>query len=269
MTRPGRDLHSFLEGPSFAADGSLMLVDVPHGRILRIDPSLSRWDVLYTYDGEPHAVLQEPDGTLVLTDYRRGLLRLDLRSGALSTLCDGYGGEAFRGLSDLAADPDGSIWFTDSGRTSLTDPRGRLFRRDANGQLDCVLDNVPYPNGIAFSADNAFAFVAATRANAVWRIARQWSGTAQPMAGTYLQLSGGLGPDGLAVSPDGYLAVAHAQAGRAWLFDPVGDPIACILTPGGGWTTAVRFSSDGRTLFIVEAEAGALFAVGLSEMGIA
>jgi gluconolactonase len=37
VTRPGQKLHSFLEGPAFDADGNLWCVDVPYGRIFRID----------------------------------------------------------------------------------------------------------------------------------------------------------------------------------------------------------------------------------------
>jgi hypothetical protein len=44
------------------------------------------------------------------------------------------------------------------------------------------------------------------------------------MVGTWVQLSGGLGPDGLAVNADGFVAVAHGQAGRAWVFDPSAIP---------------------------------------------
>ena len=41
------------------------------------------------------------------------------------------------------------------------------------------------------------------------------------MVGTFIQLSGGLGPDGLASNSLGWLAVAQAQAGRSYLFDKV------------------------------------------------
>lgn len=257
MTRPGQHLHSFLEGPAFDADGALLLADVPHGRILRM-----AWDGAWTealnYDGEPHGIVVEESGTLLLTDYRRGVLRADLTTGTITSVADGYAGEPFRGLSDIAVDVDGTIWFTDSGRSSLSDPCGRLFRL-TNGRLECVLDRIPYPNGLAFSSDGAFVYLAVTRANAVWRLARRWPEGTRPMAGVYIQLSGGLGPDGLAVARDGRLAVAHAQAGRVWLFSPVGDPIACIRTPSGAWTTAVHFGGvDDSELFIIEAQSGSV-----------
>ena len=70
----------------------------------------------------------------------------------------------------------------------------------------------------------------------------------------------------LAVSPDGLLAVAHAQAGRAWVFDALGDPLARIDTPGGLWTTAVAWSPAGDALFIVEAQSGSIHRVDRSAL---
>ena len=50
--RPGKRLHSFLEGPSFDRDGNLYVSDTPHGRIFRID-SGGGWDIAAVYEGQP------------------------------------------------------------------------------------------------------------------------------------------------------------------------------------------------------------------------
>jgi gluconolactonase len=260
ITRPGMRLHSFLEGPAFGPDGALYLVDVPYGRIFRLSPDFARWEVALVYDGEPHGLAFAPDGRLIATDYRRGLVTVDLAKGSVAPLAERHNTEAFRGLSDLAIDPDGAIWFTDSGRTSLSDPTGRLFRLEPGKPPVCVLANIPYPNGVAFSADGAHVYVAATRANAVWRLLRKAPELGTPMVGLYVQLSGGLGPDGLSVAPTGELAVVHGQAGPVFVFDPLGQPRWRIRTPSGLWTTAARFGPDGRTLYIVEAQSGSVLA---------
>ena len=263
ITRPGMRLHSFLEGLVIDAAGDMYLADVPHGRIFRIDRDTLQWEIALSYEGEPHGMALLPDGSTIVADYRQGLLRLD---GAPTLLCNTYNGENFRGLSDLAVDGEGNVWFTDSGRTSLSDPSGRLYRRAPDGSVRCVLDNIPYPNGVAVSADGASVFVAATRANAVWKIARALPNSGKPMAGLYVQLCGGLGPDGLAVSHDGLLAIAHAQAGCVWVMDALGMPLARVTTPGGLWTTSVRFAADSRELYIVDAQTGSIFHRNLSSL---
>ena len=259
MTRPGQRLHSFLEGLVVASDGTMYVADVPHGRVFSIAADSRRWSEFFRYDGEPHGLLLSGKEGILIADYSKGLLRLDLQTRETSNVCSQYDGAPFKGLSDLAGDGEGSVWFTDPARTSLSNPVGRVFRLSQDGSLQCVLDNIPYPNGIAISPDGVFVYVAATRANAVWRFLRV-SPESPPMAGTVIQLSGGLGPDGLAVSKRGELAVAQAQAGRVYIFDSVGDEIARIQTPGGLWTTSVRFGGpDDQTLYMVEAQTASIF----------
>ena len=59
-------------------------------------------------------------------------------------------------------------------------------------------------------------------------------------------------------------AVAQAQAGRAYVFDALGDPVAEVRLPEGLWTTSVAFHPDrpGR-LYIVDAQFGAVFTCDL------
>lgn len=261
MTRPGQRLHSFLEGPCFDAAGRLLVVDVPYGRVFAVDAE-GAWSLVMSGDGEPHAIRRFDDG-YVVADHRCGLVLLDADFAIRDVQSSTAAGLPFAGLSDLAVDPAGTIWVSDPGRSSLSAPTGRLHRRAPDGAIDTVLDHLPYPNGVAISADGAFVYLALTRANAIWRLAAG-GGTVPPMAGAFLQLSGGLGPDGLAVDARGRIAVAQAQAGRAYVFDSVGDCLAEIRT-GGRWTTATAFGPDGR-LYIVEAEEGAIWRADLAAL---
>jgi gluconolactonase len=262
-TRPGRRLHSFLEAPCFDADGNLWLVDVPHGRMFKVDRA-GEWTLAYEYGGEPHGLARLGDGRFAVTDYRLGLLAFDPVARRHTVICDRVNTEAFRGLSDITAAPNGDLWFTDPGRSSLSDPTGRLFRlRAGEARPELVLANIPYPNGVALSPDGVFVYVAVTRANAVWRLLADAPDPVYPMVGVHLHLSGGLGPDGMAIDARGRLAVAQSQIGRAWLFDRYGDALLRIDVPEGTWTTAVAFTPDGGSLIIVEAEHGMLYRVEL------
>ena len=259
MTRPGQPMHSFLEAAFFDASRYLWLADVPYGRVFRISPD-GAWDVAHQIDGEPHAMRISPDGRHIAADYRHGLIELTGASG-FEVLSTGLEGQPFLGLSDLCYGMDGTLWITDSGRTSHSDPTGRVYCQSPDGALRLVLDCVPYPNGICLSPDGAWVYVAATRANQVWRFSsRLPEGDGRPMVGTFLHLSGGLGPDGLATNDQGWLAVAQAQAGRANVFDALGDPLAEIRLPDGLWTTSVTFHPDDqKRLYIADAQTGTVF----------
>jgi len=258
MTRPGQNMHSFLEGAFFDDAQNLWLADVPYGRVFRVSPT-GDWQVMHTIEGEPHAMRIAPDGRHIAVDYRHGLVEL---TGAndFSILSTGLGNQPFLGLSDMAYGPDGTLWFTDSGRTSLSDPTGRVYALSPAGDLRLVLDCVPYSNGICLSPDGAWVYVAATRANQVWRFSANLPERGPPMVGTFLQLSGGLGPDGLACNSFGWLAVAQAQAGRVYVFDALGDILAEIRLPEGLWTTSVTFHPSTPTrLYIIDAQLAAVF----------
>ncbi|MEJ8562116.1 SMP-30/gluconolactonase/LRE family protein [Yoonia sp. GPGPB17] len=258
MTRPGQQMHSFLEAAFFDEDRNLWLADVPYGRIFRISPD-GVWDVMHQIDGEPHAMRIAPDGRHIAVDYRHGLIALN-DQGRFENLSTGLPDQPFLGLSDMAYGPDRTLWFTDSGRTSLSDPTGRVYCLPQNGALRLVLDCVPYANGICLSPDGEWVYVAATRANQVWRFSSKLPKTGQPMVGTYLNLSGGLGPDGLAVNAVGWLAVAQAQAGRAYVFDTLGTLLFEVLLPKGLWTTSVTFHPDhANRLIIIDAQYGTVF----------
>jgi len=254
MTRPGQAMHSFLEAAFFDANGNLWLSDVPYGRVFCVSPT-GEWRLVYQIDGEPHAMRIAPDGRHIAVDYKHGLITLnDSGFEVIST-----GEPPFLGLSDMAYGPDGALWFTDSGRSSLSEPNGRVYRWQ-DGNLRLILDCVPYSNGIAVSTDNAWVYVAATRANQVWKFSTRLPDAGAPMVGTYLQLSGGLGPDGLACNAHGWLAVAQAQAGRAYVYDGLGDLIADVRLPRGLWTTSVTFDpADPQRLIIIDAQFGGVF----------
>lgn len=265
MTRPDQPMHSFIEGAFFDADRNLWLSDVPYGRVFRVSPD-GDWDLAHRYDGEPHSMRIAPDGRHIAVDYRHGLRELTGFDES-KELSGGLPGQPFLGLSDMAYAPDGTLWFTDSGRSHLGDPTGRVYTwRD--GDLRLVLDCVPYSNGITLSPDGAWVYVAVTRANQIWRLSARLPETGQPMVGTFLHLSGGIGPDGLATNPMGWLAIAQAQAGRAYVVTALGDPVAEIRLPEGLWTTSVVFHPDNpRLLYITDAQFGAVFTTELPHSG--
>ena len=264
MTRPGEPMHSFLEAAFFDAEANLWLSDVPYGRVFKVSPE-GDWSLVHQIDGEPHAMRIAPDGRHIAVDYRHGLIELTGHSD-FNVLSTGLESQPYLGLSDMAYASDGALWFTDSGRTSLSDPKGRVFCLSPDSDLRLVLDCVPYSNGICFSPDGAWVYVAATRANQVWRLSSNLPAKGQPMVRVFLQLSVGLGPDGLATNEQGWLTVAQAQAGRAYVFDSLGDPIAEVRLPEGLWTTSVAFHPEDQSkLYVVDAQTGTVFVANIPQ----
>lgn len=264
--RGGEAIDCFLEGPSFDRSGYLYVTDIPFGRVFRVSPD-GTWTLVTEYDGWPNGLKFHKDGYAVITDYRRGLMRLDPASGKVSGLLETRHSESFKGVNDLVFATNGDLYFTDQGQTGWHDPTGRVFRLRASGQLDCLISTVPSPNGVVLNPAENQVYVAVTRAMAVWRLPLLADGSVSK-AGTWIQLSGGLsGPDGLALDVEGGIVVCHLGIG-VWRFDARGRPTHLIELPEDSFATNVAFGGAGnRTLFITESATGTILCCEMPAAG--
>lgn len=246
-----------LEGPSFDTAGNLYFVDSTYGRIFRASPE-GKVTVVAEYDGEPNGLRVHKDGSIWVADYKSGIVRVDPATGAVEPVVSRYMTEHFRGVNDLVFAPSGNLYFTDQGQTDIDNPTGALYCWTVDGTLKRIIDNAPSPNGLAVSADERMIFVAVTRGNAIWRIPLSIEGNVSRM-GVFLHLSGGNGPDGVAMMEGGGLAVAIVGMGCVWIFDPVGEPLYRIMSCRGALTTNIAFGGpDRKTLYITENHSGAI-----------
>ncbi len=254
---PGSSMSCVLEGPSFDKDGNLWCVDIPNGRILKLDRD-RQFHVVCEYDGWPNGLKIHRDGRIFVADHKHGIMVLDPTTGNIEPYLVRAGIERFRAVNDLFFAGNGDLYFTDQGFSGLQDPNGRVYRLTPEGALTCVIDNVPSPNGLVMNADESALYVAATRGNSIWRLPFLRDGSTAKV-GISIQLSGGAGPDGLALTADGGLVVAHIGIGAVWVFDRTGQPIYRVQSPSGLHTTNIAFGGDnGRELFITEGETGSI-----------
>ena len=263
----GRRLGSFLEGPAFAPDGTLFTVDIAHGRILALAPD-GGWSVTAQYDGMPNGMKRHPDGRLFVADRRRGVMVVDPANGRAETFLGPDRLPGYKGLNDLFFASNGDLYFTDQGSTGLHDPTGRVFRLAADGTLDCLIANVPSPNGLVMDPGESELYVAVTRTNEVWRIPFREDGSVHRVA-VFCRLIGGMGPDGMAVDRAGNLAVAHAGGGQVWLWSPDGVPIRRVVAcDGGRLTTNVAYGGpDNRSLYITNSFSENILVAEMPEPG--
>jgi gluconolactonase len=246
----GAPTPAFLEGPAFDSDGNLWVVDIPWGRLFKVDDQ-GRMSCELEYDGEPNGLAIHPDGRIFIADNKNGLMVFDPEKGTVEAFLDRALVQRFKGLNDLTFSSSGDLYFTDQGQTGHHDPTGKLYRLTAQGRLDCLMANLPSPNGLVLNLNEDGVFVAVTRANAVWRVPLVKQHGLVTKVGTYLQLSGGGGPDGLALDATGGLAVCHVGLGAVWLFDKLGQPTLRLDSPNGPMTTNCAYGgSERKRLFV-------------------
>jgi len=262
----GAETPHFIEGPSFDRQGNLFVTDIPFGRVFKITPG-GDISVVVEYDGEPNGLKFHRDGRAFITDHKHGLMVLDVNTGKIEPFYDRPLLTRFRGVNDLFFGAQGDIYFTDQGQTGLHDPSGRLYRLRANGQLDCILDNIPSPNGLVLNGDENVVMLAVTRANCVWRVPLMKDGTTSKV-GMAIQMTGGFGPDGMAIDAENNLAVCHVGLGVVWLFSALGEPMLRINSPTGKLVTNCAYGGkDNKQLFITESKTGTILVADMPVQG--
>jgi len=266
--QPGsQPVHSLLEGPAFDRDGNLWCVDIAYGRIFRLRPNHG-FEVMIAYDGEPNGLAFHQDGRLFIADYRNGVMVFDPRTGNIAPFLQRHHLERLKAVNDLTFADNGDLYFTDQGMTGLHDPTGRVFRVRPGCAPEMILSNVPSPNGLVLSPDGATLYVAATRGNSIWRVPMMPDGSVAKV-GNFIQLSGGQGPDGLAIDRDGGLVICHIGLGTVWHMTPRGEPARRFVSPTGLHTTNVAFGGENRDqLFITEAETGTVLSAQTDTRGL-
>jgi gluconolactonase len=210
------------------------------------------------YDGEPNGLKIHRDGRLFVADRRHGNIVIDPATKRIQHILERYDLEPFKGPNDLVFSPAGDLYFTDQGMSDLVNATGRVFRLCADGRLDLLLDKLPSPYGIALDPSGRVLYVALTRANRIIKVPVLPDGRLSRVL-NFIQLSGGGGPDGIAVDSEGGLAVAHPMLGAVWLFDRQGQPTLRVNLCRGLLGTNVAYGgSDGQRLYITEAETGTI-----------
>ncbi|MGH8724424.1 MAG: SMP-30/gluconolactonase/LRE family protein [Burkholderiales bacterium] len=241
---------SFLEGPSFDRAGNLYVVDLAWGRIMRISPQ-GDFEIVIEYDGEPNGLAIHKDGRIFIADHKNGILCL--QDGKIVPVVSRYHQQRFKGVNDLTFAENGDLYFTDQGVTDLADPTGCVYRYSAGGKLEQLASCLPSPNGLVFHQN--VIYVAVTRANAVWRLPIAPDGTVVRM-GVFLQLSGGRGPDGMAMDESGGLAVAHLDIGAVWIFSHRGEPLCRVQSCASDFITNVAY--QGNTVYLTDSGSGSI-----------
>ena len=161
------------------ADGHLYC-GVEGGAIVKIDAVSGAATVVTNTGGRPLGLEAQPDGQLLVCDAHRGLLRVSPSTGAVETLTQYVHDVPLRFCSNAASTPDGAIWFTES--TTRFDfehfmgsflehrPSGRLLRRDTDGSVAVVLDDLYFANGLTLTPDKSALILAETSGYRLSRI---------------------------------------------------------------------------------------------------
>lgn len=244
------------EGPVWAP-GVLAFVDIERSSatLVETDGVTARVRTTATFPGRIGAILPRAEGGWVgaVEDY--GLMLLDEQMRPSTPMCHPDAGRENNRYNDGAIDPQGRLWIG-SMRLAGDDATGALYRVDADGDAETVLDGLMISNGIAWSPDGATMYHTDTgnRCIDAYDFDAHTGSISNPR--TVATVTDGW-PDGHCVDTQGGLWVAHWGGGRVTRFDPsTGEPTHTVRVPCSNATSCCFVGERLDTLVITTAREG-------------
>lgn len=289
----------FPEGPIAMADGSVLVVEIEGGRLIRVLPDGTK-EVAAELGGGPNGAAVGPDGKVYVCNnggfhwihhddgfsrphgraeaYTGGSIqRVDLETGKVETLYTECGGNPIMGPNDIVFDSAGGFWFTDHGKTygRLMD-RGAVFYAALDGSFitEAVFGMVT-PNGAGLSPDGKTLYASETETGRLWAWPIIGRGQVEkvawpsPAGGKFLG-----GPQGyqrfdsMAVEENGNICVASLVYGGISVFSPEGGLIEFYEAPEPYCTNICFGGPDMKTAYITLSGYGRLIAVDWPRPGL-
>ena len=209
---PGEGPEDVVAGP----DG-MIYTGLRDGRVFAVAPEDGAVREVANTGGRPLGLEATADGRLLICDSPKGLLELDLKTGALKTLVTHDREERLIFCSNVVAAPDGDLFFTvstmrydiDDWKKDIVEnvPTGRVYRRDADGALTRVMDGLRFANGLVRTRDGKSLIVAETAGRRLLRLSLAGDGAGR--SEVIAELPGF--PDNLGAGDDRIVWVALAS----------------------------------------------------------
>ncbi|MDR3524749.1 MAG: SMP-30/gluconolactonase/LRE family protein [Acetobacteraceae bacterium] len=235
------------EGPVWFGDqNSLLWSDIPNNRILRWSAETNAVSEFRKPSNFANGNYRDREGRLITCEHGGRRVSRTEHSGAITVLADNFQGKRLNSPNDVIVASDGAIWFTDpqfgilgyyEGEKAESEVTPAVYRLDPSGRLDVVADDIPGPNGLAFSPDESILYIVASRANPreIWAYDVVAGGTKIANRRTLINAGPGGTPDGFRVDIDGNLwcgwGMGTEELDGVRVFTPSGDAIGHIKLP--------------------------------------
>lgn len=277
----------FPEGPVAMADGSVLVAEIERGTLTRVEPAGAK-TVVAELGGGPNGAAIGPDGAVYVCNnggfewYEAdGLLvpghkpagyvcgsiqRVDLETGAVSTLYDACDGRPLRGPNDLVFDRHGGFWFSDPGKSTPEHrDQGALYYARADGsRIERAKGELTSPNGVGLSPGQDVLYMADTTTGRLWAFDLAGPGRLAPPPTPWAPgrvvatLPGFQLLDSLKVEAAGKVCVGTIFNGGINVFDPDGR-VEHVPLPELAVTNLCFGGPDMRDVWLTASASGRLY----------
>jgi gluconolactonase len=283
LERVATGFDKWTEGPVWTRDGTLLFAEIPANNIVQWIPGKGATVFMHPsgYEGsEPYqgpepgsnGMTRDADGRVSVAGHaRRNVWRLESVDphAQITILADSYQGKKLNSPNDLVYKSDGSLYFTDPPyglpKQSDNDPLKELevngvyrivgARQQKPGaapdrdKLQLVIKDLGRPNGLAFSPDEKFLYIAES-GKKLWMRYRVLPDGSVTEGRVFLDCSSDPAkgvPDGLRLDKNGN--IYGAGPGGVWIISPEGKHIGTIKVPEVVSNVAWG-EKNGKTLYI-------------------
>lgn len=268
------------EGPVWFGDSrTLLWSDIPNNRILRWEEETGAVSIFRKPSDNSNGNTRDRQGRLVTCEHRTRRVTRTEYDGSITVLADRYDGKRLNSPNDVVVARDGAVWFTDppfgilgyyEGEKADEELPQCVYRLDPSGKLSVVADDIPGPNGLAFSPDEQTIYIVASRASPREILAFDVIGTRLTNRRTLIDAGPGGTPDGFRVDIEGNLwcgwGMGTAALDGVRVFSPRGQPLGHIHLPER--CANVAFGGRHRNRLFMAASRS-LYALYVNTQGVA
>jgi len=201
--------------------------------------------------GNADGLTFDKDGNLIICEYGNHRVSMIDREGKYRVLVDRFQGKRLNKPNDVVVKSDGTIYFTDSGhgvQAGDCELPGVYRYHPTNGELDLLVDDFEFPNGLAFSPDESRLYISDSKRShiRVFEVDED-GGISGGRVFAKVRHDEHAPPDGMKVDVRGNLYVA--ASGGIWVFSQNGKSLGVIPIPEAPANLAWG-DADWRTLYI-------------------
>lgn len=268
------DGFQFTEGPVWHPDGFLLFSDPNTNVIYRYEPQTHNVSIYMTKSGytgfdigdyhQPgsNGLAIDAEGRLIVCQHGNRRVVRHEKKGPVTVLADNWNGKRLNSPNDLVLKSDGAVYFTDPPYglpENYSDPKKETphqgVYRTQNGKTELLSTDLGGPNGIAFSPDEKYLYVAnwdirdIHHSKTLWRyeVAADGKLANGKVFFDFSFTDGDEALDGIKVDNAGNLFVS--APGGVWVLSPAGQYLGKITGPERPANMAWG-DADGKTLYL-------------------